>query len=132
MLVSVVTCLCCSSSLLASSFSFRYCSSNSCSLNTETTVRGFQQTQAQTSFFCLPLFHFLPNVNALLFLQLSLGKGPVHGLRRTIGMLAFVSLSSGLKRMVEPEHVVFAQYDAVTFIRLKLDQNFNIITGIKS
>lgn len=47
-------------------------------------------------------------------------------------MLAFVSLSSGLKRMVEPEHVVFAQYDAVTLIGLKLDKKFNIKTVNKS
>lgn len=85
----------------------------------EESLENKQEPFGQTSLFCLPLFHFLLHINALLFQQLSLGKGPVHGLRRALRTLGLLSLSPGLRRMVEAEHVVFPQDNPITFTRLK-------------
>lgn len=62
----------------------------------------------------VPLLHFLFHVNALFLQQLPLGKGPVHRLSRRLGTWGPLPLSSGLDRVVEPEHVTLSQDDAIS------------------
>lgn len=62
-----------------------------------------------------PLVHFLLHVNALLLQQLPLSEGPVHRLHRGFSTGVLLPLSSGLLRVVEPEHVALPQDDAISY-----------------
>lgn len=61
-----------------------------------------------------PLLHLLLHVDALLLQQLSLGKGPVHGLGRCLRTRCPLPLLPGLLGVVEAEDVALPHDDPVS------------------
>lgn len=61
-----------------------------------------------------PLLHLLLHVDALLLQQLSLGKGPVHGLGGRLRARGPLPLLPGLLGVVEAEDVALAHDDPVS------------------